>query len=97
MTDDEAIELGDLVRQVMIAVMEVRRAGSPEQLTQARAVLAQTRRSMYRILAEDDPTGTSADATTTATDATTATTVTDTPAATVTDTPADDDTPESGA
>ena len=59
MTDDEAIELGDLVRQVMIAVMEVRRAGSPEQLTQARAVLAQTRRSMYRILAEDDPTGTS--------------------------------------
>ncbi len=61
MTDDEAIELGDLVRQVMIAVMEVRRAGSPEQLTQARAVLAQTRRSMYRILAEDDPTGTAAD------------------------------------
>ena len=59
MTDDEAIELGDLIRQVMIAVMEVRRAGSPEQLTQARAVLAQTRRSMYRILAEDDPTGTS--------------------------------------
>ena len=58
MTDDEAIELGDLVRQVMIAVMEVRRAGSPEQLTQARAVLAQTRRSMYRILADDDPTGT---------------------------------------
>jgi hypothetical protein len=34
----------------------VRRAGSPEQLSQARAVLAQTRRSMYRILAEDDPT-----------------------------------------
>ncbi len=60
MTDDEAIELGDLIRQVMIAVMEVRRAGSPEQLTQARAVLAQTRRSMYRILAEDDPTGTAA-------------------------------------
>jgi hypothetical protein len=74
--------------------MEVRRAGSPEQLTQARAVLAQTRRSMYRILAEDDPTGTSADAAadadaTTATGTTTATTVTDTPAA--------DDTPEFGA
>jgi DNA-binding PadR family transcriptional regulator len=64
MTDDEAIELGDLIRQVMIAVMEVRRAGSPEQLSQARAVLAQTRRSMYRILAEDDPTdATAADAT----------------------------------
>src|SRR6201986_4291171 len=60
MTDDEAIELGDLIRQVMIAVMEVRRAGSPEQLSQARAVLAQTRRSMYRILAEDGPTATAA-------------------------------------
>jgi hypothetical protein len=83
MTDDEAIELGDLVRQVMIAVMEVRRAGSPEQLTQARAVLAQTRRSMYRILAEDDPTGTSGDG---ATD--TDVTVTDTPAT---------DTPDAGA
>src|ERR1700733_14597493 len=61
MTDDEALELGDLIRQVMVAVMEVRRAGSPEQLAQARAVLAQTRRSMYRILAEDDPTGAAAD------------------------------------
>jgi DNA-binding PadR family transcriptional regulator len=68
MTDDEAIELGDLIRQVMIAVMEVRRAGSPEQLSQARAVLAQTRRSMYRILAEDDPT---ADAATPTADAAT--------------------------
>ena len=68
----------------MIAVMEVRRAGSPEQLTQARAVLAQTRRSMYRILAEDDPTGTSAD-----------TAGTDTP--TATDTTAVGDTPDAGA
>jgi DNA-binding PadR family transcriptional regulator len=100
MTDDEAIELGDLVRQVMIAVMEVRRAGSPEQLTQARAVLAQTRRSMYRILAEDDPTGTAADAAT-ATDATAAadaTTATGTTTATtVTDTPAAGDAPEGRA
>jgi len=60
MTDDEALELGDLIRQVMVAVMEVRRAGSPEQLAQARAVLAQTRRSMYRILAEEEPTGSAA-------------------------------------
>ena len=91
MTDDEAIELGDLVRQVMIAVMEVRRAGSPEQLTQARAVLAQTRRSMYRILAEDDPTGTSADPTGTSAD----TAATETP--TATDTTAVGDTPDAGA
>ena len=65
-----------------------RRAGSPEQLSQARAVLAQTRRSMYRILAEDDPTGTAA----TDTDTPTAT---DTP--TVTDTTAADDAPDAGA
>ena len=54
MTDDTAIELGDMIRQVMMAVMEVRRAGSPGQLAAARRVLAETRRSMYRILAEDD-------------------------------------------
>jgi len=54
MTDDTAIELGDMIRQVMMAVMEVRRAGSPSQLAAARRVLADARRSMYRILAEDD-------------------------------------------
>jgi hypothetical protein len=54
MTDDTAIELGDMIRQVMMAVMEVRRAGSPGQLAAARRVLTETRRSMYRILAEDE-------------------------------------------
>jgi DNA-binding PadR family transcriptional regulator len=63
MADDTAIELGDMIRQVMMAVMEVRRAGSPSQLAAARRVLAETRRSMYRILAEDD-TDEPADATT---------------------------------
>jgi hypothetical protein len=43
-----------MIRQVMMAVMEVRRAGSPGQLAAARRVLTETRRSMYRILAEDD-------------------------------------------
>jgi hypothetical protein len=33
--------------------MEVRRAGSPAQLAEARRVLAETRRSLYRILADD--------------------------------------------
>ena len=42
-----------MIRQVMMAVMEVRRAGSADQLAQARAVLAQARRSLYLILAED--------------------------------------------
>jgi DNA-binding PadR family transcriptional regulator len=53
MTDEDAFEFHDLIRQVMMAVMEVRRAGSPEQVAQARDVLAQARRSLYRILAED--------------------------------------------
>jgi DNA-binding PadR family transcriptional regulator len=60
MTDDDAVELSNMIRQVMMAVMEVRRAGSPDQLAQARAVLAQARRSMYRILADDEPANTSA-------------------------------------
>ena len=53
MTDEAALEFHDLIRQVMMAVMEVRRAGSADQLAQARAVLAQARRSLYLILAED--------------------------------------------
>ena len=53
MTDEGAIEFQDLIRQVMMAVMEVRRAGSADQLAQARSVLAQARRSLYLILAED--------------------------------------------
>ena len=53
MTDEDAFEFHDLIRQVMMAVMEVRRAGSSEQVAQARDVLAQARRSLYLILAED--------------------------------------------
>src|SRR3984957_12363468 len=70
MTDDDAIEFRNLIRQVMMAVMEGRRAGSTEQVAQARAVLAQARKSLYLILAEDEPaaTGTAAG---TATDTTT--------------------------
>jgi len=54
MADDAGLELGDMIRQVMMAVMEVRRAGSASQVAEARRVLAETRRSMYRILAEDE-------------------------------------------
>ena len=60
MTDDAALELGDMIRQVMMAVMEVRRAGSPAQIAEARRVLTETRRSMYRILADDEDSGASA-------------------------------------
>jgi DNA-binding PadR family transcriptional regulator len=59
MADDVAIELHDMVHQVRMAVMEVHRAGSASQLAQARKVLAEARRSMYRILAGDEPGGTS--------------------------------------
>ncbi|HEX9040819.1 MAG TPA: PadR family transcriptional regulator [Trebonia sp.] len=65
MTDDDAIEFRNLIRQVMMAVMEVRRAGSTDQVAQARAVLAQARKSLYLILAEDAPaTDTSTDTST---------------------------------
>ena len=54
MTDDAALELVDMIRQVMMAVMEVRRAGSAGQIAEARRVLTETRRSMYRILADEE-------------------------------------------
>jgi DNA-binding PadR family transcriptional regulator len=54
MTDDAALELVDMIRQVMMAVMEVRRAGSASQIAEARRVLTETRRSMYRILADEE-------------------------------------------
>jgi DNA-binding PadR family transcriptional regulator len=62
MTDDDAIEFRNLIRQVMMAVMEVRRAGSAEQVAQARAVLAQARKSLYLILADDSATADDDDA-----------------------------------
>ena len=52
-TDEDAIEFRNLIRQVMMAVMEVRRAGSADQVAQARAVLGQARKSLYLILAQD--------------------------------------------
>jgi DNA-binding PadR family transcriptional regulator len=55
MADEAAFELRDLIRQVLMAAVEVRRAGSPAQIAEARRVLIETRRSMYRILAEDEP------------------------------------------
>jgi DNA-binding PadR family transcriptional regulator len=51
--DDTAIELGDLFRQVAMAAMEVRRAGSASQLAAARRVLTEARRELYLILAND--------------------------------------------
>jgi DNA-binding PadR family transcriptional regulator len=49
-----AADMRSLVRQVHVAAFQVLSAGTEAQLAQARKVLAQTRRSLYRILAEDE-------------------------------------------
>ncbi|MHB1434018.1 MAG: PadR family transcriptional regulator, partial [Streptosporangiaceae bacterium] len=50
-----AAELRGLVQQVHLAAFGVLSAGTDAQVRQAREVLVRARRSLYRILAEDDP------------------------------------------
>src|ERR1700733_8250116 len=52
--DDGEVQLRQLIRQVMVAVSQVSQAGSATQVKQAGKVLADTRRSLYRILAADE-------------------------------------------
>jgi len=52
-------ELGGLMAQVGIAVKQVMTAGSDAQIAQAAQLLTETRRSMYRLLADDAPSATS--------------------------------------
>jgi DNA-binding PadR family transcriptional regulator len=56
-----AFELRDLIWQLGAAAHQVVQAGSQEQITKAREVLAEARRSLYRILADDEPTDTTED------------------------------------
>jgi DNA-binding PadR family transcriptional regulator len=49
-----AVDMRSLVRQVHLAAFQVVTAGTDAQVTQARDVLTQARRSLYRILAADD-------------------------------------------
>jgi DNA-binding PadR family transcriptional regulator len=49
-----AADMRSLVRQVHVAAFQVLSAGTDAQLGQARKILSQTRRSLYRILAEED-------------------------------------------
>jgi DNA-binding PadR family transcriptional regulator len=49
-----AADLHSLVRQVHVAAFGVLSAGTDAQMAQARKILAQTRRSLYRILAEEE-------------------------------------------
>jgi DNA-binding PadR family transcriptional regulator len=52
---EDMMELRALIWQVGAAVREVVGTGTDEQHAQAREVLAQARRSLYRILAGDEP------------------------------------------
>lgn len=55
---EELLEMRGLVGQVAMAAMQVAQAGSNKQIAEARQLLADVRRQLYRILAEDDPAGT---------------------------------------
>ena len=50
---EAAVDLRSLVGQIHLAAMQVGQAGNEEQIERASATLAETRRTLYRILAED--------------------------------------------
>jgi len=52
--DDELLDLRDLAFQVGAAVMQVAHAGSHTQIEKAKELLGETRRGLYRILADED-------------------------------------------
>jgi len=51
--DEGAVEMRDLLWQTGAAAMQVMQSGNPAQVARARELLAETRRSLYRILADD--------------------------------------------
>jgi hypothetical protein len=53
--DSDVWELFNVARQVGMAVFQIAQAGTAEQNAAAREVLNNARRSLYGILAEDDP------------------------------------------
>ncbi|HEX2293173.1 MAG TPA: PadR family transcriptional regulator [Gaiellaceae bacterium] len=53
-SDDELVALRDLVQQVLAATRQVAHAGTSAQIEAAQAVLRDARRSLYRLLAEED-------------------------------------------
>jgi DNA-binding PadR family transcriptional regulator len=54
--DSALIDLRDAIGQVAGAVRQIARAGTDSQVAQAKKLLIDTRRGLYRILAEDDET-----------------------------------------
>ena len=53
--DSDVWELFNVARQVGMAIFQLAQAGTPEQIAAAREVLNNARRSLYGILAEDEP------------------------------------------
>jgi DNA-binding PadR family transcriptional regulator len=53
--DSDVWELFAVAKQVGMAIFQIAQAGSSEQIASAREVLNNARRSLYGILAEDDP------------------------------------------
>jgi DNA-binding PadR family transcriptional regulator len=53
--DDDLVALRELVFQVVAATRQVAHAGSKAQLASAQEILRTARKSLYRLLAEDDP------------------------------------------
>jgi DNA-binding PadR family transcriptional regulator len=49
----DMVDMGSLFGQVGMALRQVAQAGTPAQHGRARQILAETRRSLYRLLAED--------------------------------------------
>lgn len=54
-TGEQALELRDLVGGLLMAARQVVHAGTPEQIDEAKGILGDARRRLYRILAQDDP------------------------------------------
>ena len=53
--DDDARSLAHSVKQFWPAMVQVFQAGSPAQQAEAKAILDDSRRKLYGILAEDEP------------------------------------------
>jgi DNA-binding PadR family transcriptional regulator len=53
--DSDVWELFGVARQVGMAIFQIAQAGTAEQIAAAREILNNARRSLYGILAEDDP------------------------------------------
>jgi len=53
-SDDALVALRELAQQVLAATRQVAHAGNADQLEAAQAILRDARRSLYRLLAEED-------------------------------------------